>query len=248
VDRGIRFTLARAADALGQCTVEGATLEWGFRESFRTYIEGVAQGGWELEGVTYAYPQFVWAAGSGSIDPEAGTGLVGFGGSIRFTGHDGALDTKLSNARIELAGDTGYVVFDISGTTQAGEPVSQSGVRFAEFAVPQPVDGALVLDEVSATLTDAGAAAFGTYEAGTELDPISATLPTAGECTTAEVVAAPEDGEPIAAGSTAAEPAVAEAAPVWPWIVGGIVLLLVIAAVVAVVVARRRSAHGGTGA
>ena len=37
--------------------------------------------------------------------------------------------------------------------------------------------GAVVLDALPATLTDAGAAAFGTYPAGEELDPVSAVLP-----------------------------------------------------------------------
>ncbi|HEY9306620.1 MAG TPA: HtaA domain-containing protein [Microbacterium sp.] len=247
VDRGIRFTLARAAVAAG-CVVDAASLDWGFKESFRTYIEGIAAGGWELAGVAYEYPGFVWSAGKGAVDAEARTGLVTYGGSIRFTGHQGALDTTLANARVELAGDTGYLVFDVSGTTQAGEPVTAAGIRFAEFSVPdlEVTDDGLVLDALPATLTEAGAAAFGTYAAGEVLDPVSAVLPVAADCAVAPV--AVEEETPVAE-ATEAEAISADqtAAPVWPWAVGGIALALGIGAVVWIVVTRRRATAGGSG-
>ncbi|MFB7882782.1 HtaA domain-containing protein [Microbacterium sp. NPDC056057] len=248
VDRGIRFTLARAATAAG-CFVEAASLNWGFKETFRTYIEGIAAGGWELTDVAYEYPEFVWTAGTGAVDAATRTGLVTYGGSIRFTGHQGALDTTLANARVELAGDTGYLVFDVSGTTQAGEPVTAAGVRFAEFALPdlEVTDDGLVLDALPATLTDAGAAAFGTYPAGDELDPVSAVLPVAGDCA---VAAAPVKAEEVPV-AEAAEAEVLSAdqttAPVWPWALVGIALALGIGAVVWIVVSRRRATAGGNG-
>ncbi|MEV5070470.1 HtaA domain-containing protein [Microbacterium sp. LMI12-1-1.1] len=247
VDRGIRFTLARAAVAAG-CVIDAASLGWGFKESFRTYIEGIAAGGWELADVAYQYPGFVWNAGSGTVDAEDRTGLVTYGGSIRFTGHEGALDTTLANARVELAGDTGYLVFDVSGTTQAGEPVTAAGIRFAEFAVPdlEVTDDGLVLDALPATLTEAGAAAFGTYAAGEELDPVSAVLPVAADCAVAPV--AVEDETPVAeATEVEAISADQTTAPVWPWAVGGIALALGIGAVVWIVVTRRRATAGGSG-
>ncbi|GAA1856573.1 HtaA domain-containing protein [Microbacterium koreense] len=247
VDRGVRFTLARQA-TIGSCVVEDASLNWGFKESFRTYIEGIAAGGWELTEVVYEYPDFVWTGGRGNIDPETQTGLVAYGGTVRFTGHSGALDTTFSDARIELDGDTGYVVFDIVGETQGGDSVDQDDVRFAEFAVPdlELVDGNLVLDALPTTLTDAGAAAFGTYAPGEALDPVSAVVPVEADCgVTAPVV----EEEPVAQ-PEAAEPeatAASESSPVWPWAVGGIALVLVVAAATWIVIARRRSAHGPDG-
>jgi hypothetical protein len=247
VDRGVSFTLTRAAStAEGACVVSGADLRWGYKESFRVYIEGIAAGGWELTDVAYDYPQFVWEGGEGSLAADAGAGLVGFGGSIRFTGHDGALDTTLSDARIELAGDTGYLVFDIAGTTQDGAAVAETGVRLAEFAVPADAvqDGAFVLDAVPAALTAAGSAAFGSYPAGEELDPVSATLPMADGCdapaaapTVAEEAAAaggPEETAMIAADADAP-------APAWPWIAGGAAALVLAAAVILVLARRRRA-------
>ncbi len=245
VDRGVVFTLTRAA-AIGTCAVEDATLSWGFKESFRVYIEGIAAGGWELTDVEYIYPDYVWADGTGSIDPETMTGLVTYGGSIRFTGHDGALDTTLSNARLELAGETGYLVFDVAGQTQDGASVSETGVRFAQFTVPslEVADGAITLAEVPATLTDAGAAAFGTYPSGEALDPISAAIPVTADCVTAVPVAEePTDAAPVTT-EDAASPT--DAASVWPWIAGGVGLLAVIVAA-GVLIARRRGADAGPG-
>ena len=235
-ERGIAFTLARTA-SVGACVVDAATLAWGVKESFRTDIEGIAAGGWELDGVAYDYPDFTWTGGTGSVDAETRTGLVGFGGSIRFTGHDGALDTTLTDARVELAGDRGYVVFDVTGTTQDGAPVAQAGVRLAEFTLPdlEVTDDGLVLGALPATLTDAGATAFGTYPAGEQLDPVSAVLPVSADCDLAAGDAAAvvdDETEPTPAGPEAqsATTAASDATPtVWPWALGGFVVLAALA-------------------
>ncbi len=240
VDRGLAFTLARATAEVGVCTVEGATLHWGYKESFRTYIEGIARGGWTLTDVAYEYPAFVWSNGTGSLDDAAASGLVTYGGSITFTGHDGALNTTLANARVELTGDTGYLVFDVTGTTQAGEAVAQEGVRLAEFALADAAvaDGALTLDAVPTTLTAAGASAFGTYEVGEELDPMSAVIPVDGACgTPAEEESEPE-AEADAAVTAISAPVATEEAPVWPWIVGGLAVVA-LAATGGVLIVRR---------
>lgn len=223
-----------------------ASLEWGFKESFRGYIEGIAAGGWELADIEYAYPAFVWSGGAGSIDVEAGTGLVSYSGSVRFTGHDGALDTTLANARIELAGDTGYVVFDVTGETQGGEAVGAPGVRFVSFDVPAGslAGEALVLEGAATTLTPEGAAAFGTYAEGEEFDALSATIPLPGDCApaAAPAAAAPidDENEAVASAPQVTTTMAAAEAPVWPWIAGGAVALLIAAGVLVVI--RRRNA------
>lgn len=243
VSRGIRFTLARAASVQDACVVEGATLRWGFKETFRNYLEGIAGGAWEVDGIVYDYPEFVWDGGAGSVDAAAGTGLVAFPGTLRFTGHGGVLDTTLSGARVELAGDTGYLVFDVSGTTQSGAPVALEGVRFAEFAVPAGAITAagIELAGVPATLTSAGADAFGTYPAGEEMDPVYAVLPLSGACGD---VAATDAAAPTEAAAAASPEAAlsAQDAPVWPWIAGGAGALVLLAVIAGVVIARRKAA------
>lgn len=246
INSGIVFTLDRSApaSAIGVCLAEGASLNWGFKESFRTYLEGIAAGGWQLTDVAYEYPDFVWTDGSGTLDLDARTGLVSYGGGIEFTGHGGALDTLVSNVRLELAGDVGYLVVDVSGATQSGVEVSEKDVRFAEFPLGEltAADGALTLTDLPATLTDAGAAAFGTYGAGEELDPVSAVIPVPTDCTVAAVPATDGEDEAVAAPAAPIE-ADDTPAPVWPWALGGLVLLAAVAAA-AVVIARRRRAPG----
>ncbi|WP_298039181.1 HtaA domain-containing protein [uncultured Microbacterium sp.] len=229
VDRGLEFTLEReTAAVIGKCTVEGATLNWGYKESFRNYIEGIAHGGWDLEGLEYRYPEFVWGDGTGSYDDETGNGLVDFGGTIVFNGHDGALNTHLSNARVELAGDTGYIVFDITGTTQGGEAVDQKSVRFVEFSMADAVteNGVIALSGAESVLTESGSAAFGTYAAGEAFDPVSFSIPVGEECGIVPV-AEEEASEPEAAAVTTAqiEPISAEAGfPLWAWILIGVLV------------------------
>ncbi|KAB1862793.1 hypothetical protein F6A08_16305 [Microbacterium algeriense] len=228
---------------MGACTVDGASLTWGYKESFRTYIEGIARGGWTLTDVSYEYPAYAWGAGTGSFDDETLTGQISYGGSITFTGHDGALNTTLANARLELAGDTGYIVFDVTGTTQGGDSVDQKGVRLAEFPLGDAAvaDGALSLDALPTTLTEAGAAAFGTYAAGEALDPVSAVIPVNADCGIATEEQVDAEAETTATVTAATEPATAEGAPVWPWIVGGLVVVA-LAATGGVLIARRNRA------
>jgi len=243
VARGIPFTLERAAAAaIGSCAVTEASLSWGFMTTFRNYIEGIGGGGWELEGVEYRYPHYVWPTGTGAIDAAKGAGLVDFGGAIRFTGHDGALDTTLANTRIELAGETGYLVIDVSGTTQSGSAVDAAAVRFATFAVPEGAwdaeTGVLTLSDVPTSLTADGAAAFGSYPEGTALDPLSATIAVDADC-----LAPREETVDIAVAASETPEAAAEAgAPVWPWVAGGIALLVIVAGAWVFAVRRRAGA------
>jgi hypothetical protein len=108
------------------------------------------------------------------------------------------------------------------------------------------VDGAITLDAVPATLTDAGAAAFGTYSSGEELDPLSAVIPVTTDCITAAPAVAdePADAAPVTTEDAASA---TDAAPVWPWIAGGVGLLAVIVAA-GVLVARRRGSDAAPGA
>lgn len=172
------------AAAAETCTVEDATLTWGFKESFRSYISGtIANGEWTVgDGATYETPDFGWSGGTGSL--VDGTGSVAFEGSIRFTGHAGILDTTVANPQLRLEEGEVTLLLDVSGTTQGGLPVDEKSVEFAtleQFTAKQG-DDSVVINQASAVLTAAGAAAFGTYAAGDELDPISATLRVSDQC------------------------------------------------------------------
>jgi hypothetical protein len=198
------------------CIVEDATLTWGFKESFRSYISGtIANGEWEVsDGATYETPDFGFSGGVGDF------GDVAFEGAIRFTGHGGILDTTVANPRITWGADSGTLYLDVSGTTQEGDPVDETAVPFAALTLGAPVasDGGIRFEDVAAILTDEGAAAFGTYESGEALDPLAIQLTVEPGC------ALPEP----------------PTAPTWPIWIAGAAGAALIAAVTAFVVRRRR--------
>ncbi|PPL19087.1 HtaA domain-containing protein, partial [Microterricola pindariensis] len=246
ISKGVVITIPERTVA-GFCPVEGATLDWGFKQSFLAYISsGIANGGWELAGgTTEADGLFHWADGTGSIDQKSGAGLVSYLGSIRFTGHDGALDTTVANPRIELVSETeGYLVLDVTGTTQQGEPINGQALRFGQLTLGA---GSLAVTEtgitgtdIEAVLTDAGAAAFGTYPAGDALDPISFTLPTA-DCAVVAAEAESSEAGPSDKTVTAISADVAEQGVSWiVWVLAAV--LAAALAVIVVLLAKRRRA------
>jgi len=252
--KGVVFELPEVTTlAAGSCLVENATLDWGFKESFRNYIEGIARGGWELaDGATYTYPTFGFTGGKGSYNPEESSGVVSFAGSIRFTGHDGALNTTLTNPQIEFVDDTtAYILLDVSGTTQDGQTIADTAIRFAKLdlgsgTVNQDA-GSVTGADIAAVLTDEGAAAFGTYAAGEELDPVAFTVPLPADCGVAAAPAAEEEAEVTTTDTQAELAAPAASTGDTSWIVWAIVAVFVLLAALALVwllIARRRSASG----
>ena len=167
------------------CTVDGATIDWGFKESFRSYISGtIANGQWTVaDGATYATPDFGFSGGTGTL--EAGTGTIAFPGSIEFTGHGGILDTIVANPQLRFDGsDSGMLLLDVSGMTQEGLPIDEKAVEFAvvDLRSATTTNGTYDLAAAPVTLTSAGAKAFGTYDAGTALDPIAVSFSASQAC------------------------------------------------------------------
>lgn len=166
---------ANPADA---ATTSTATTQWGVKASFVNYIKrGPAQGEIATSGdVSDAPAAFTWVNGKGEVDEAAKTADVQHAGQIHFTGHGGILDTKLSNLRIVLHGETGKVYLDAASNDPDGKPaVDQAGV---EFLALKEVTWNGTSVTAKTTLTKEGAVAFGGfYEEGKELDPISVQLP-----------------------------------------------------------------------
>ncbi|WP_209559921.1 HtaA domain-containing protein [Frigoribacterium sp. PvP032] len=166
--------------------VSGATLSWGVKESYRSYITGpIAKGAVSLDGVTTTSGgAYAWSGGSGSVNTEAGRGSVAWGGGVHFTGHGGTLDMTISAPRVQLvSGSQARLVVDMTSKPMAGgAAVTTKGLALANLALGQgsrtATDGTLGWSGVPATLTAAGAVAFGEfYDAGEALDPVSFSLP-----------------------------------------------------------------------
>ncbi|MFD1859269.1 LPXTG cell wall anchor domain-containing protein [Aeromicrobium camelliae] len=182
-------SVATAAPTQG--TVSGATLSWGIKASFRSYVTGpIAHGSASLLGTTTG--TYVWSGGTGDAAADGSTADVSFGvgNGVHFRGHAmngvDALDLAFTNPRVQVtSASTADLYLDVhgrefAGTTTVGEEFSLSGVHFATVALPSATveSGTITWANASATLTEAGAQAFGGfYPAGTALDPLTLTLP-----------------------------------------------------------------------
>ncbi len=243
VDRGVVLTIAGSEMmttmmAGGSCDVTDATLTWGFKEAFRSYVSGaIAHGEWSVaDGASYETPSFSWSDGTGNHDPESGQGSLSFTGSVNFTGHGGVLNTTVSNPQLRFdGGDTATLLLDVTGDTRDGVAVNALEVEFATIDLSgvqlASADGEYEITSAPAVLTAEGSSAFGTYEAGAELDPITVTWSTDPAC----AGPAPVDE---------AEGVVSDSSEGPGWLLWAIIAaaLVALAVVVWIVVARRRSA------
>ncbi len=247
-----------AASSPPACDITDATITWGFKESFRSYISGsIAKGAWEpFGGVGYETPAFTWTGGTGSYDPATGAGSIAFPGGIRFTGHGGLLDSTVQNATLELAPAAGRVLVDLAGVSMesalAGDDtvVTTPQVPLVTLdlaGLESTVSGdalTLAATDAATAITDEGYAAFGNYETGTAFDPLSFTA--SGVCAAATPTAEPSpvvDASPAAdaaevgddeSGSSGALPVALIAA------IGGALVATVGGTTAAIVAARRK--------
>ncbi|MFF9295455.1 HtaA domain-containing protein [Streptomyces althioticus] len=174
-------TATQSTEPATQGEITDGTLDWGVKQSFRAYVTGpVAKGTITAsDGATQAFGNgaFTFSDATGAYDTEAGTLKAAFKGAVTFEGHehDGAhsLDLTLSDLRVNLTEGKGTLSADVD---DLGE-ISQD-VVLADLSAPSPTltakDDVITLDKVTATLTEAGAKAFGGfYAAGAALDPVS---------------------------------------------------------------------------
>lgn len=254
VDRGVVIDVAAPAEIVG-CPLTEGRLDWGFKESFRAYVSGsIANGDWSTRGnASYATPQFTWAQGAGVMAEDGSKGDLGFTGTVEFTGHDGALDTTLSDPVVTFGGDdTAVLSLDYAGTTMddamagEGSRETKADVPFADLdldAGTRTVDGGqITIADVPATLTVAGSAAFPNYETGAALDPVTLTWTAATDCE--PTTAAPAEPADEAAAAVA-DVAGADALPAWTGWIGGAVLGALLASAATVLLMRRRTPGAG---
>jgi hypothetical protein len=211
------------------CSITDATLTWGFKDSFRAYIDGgIANGEWTTDGgASYQTPVFTWAGGTGSYDPTTGVAEIDFAGSVRFTGHGGVLDTTIADPSVRLDGATGALLLDVSGPTMDGTPTDLQDVEFVALPSVDVVgDDAVRTVEAPTELTEDGATAFPNYPAGEAFDPVSISMTVGKDC----------------AVLTSDAPAAEDGPDFWPLVAGlsGLGALAALAGGVGVFVATRR--------
>jgi hypothetical protein len=184
---GATFDLTEAA-AAQVCQIADATLAWGVKESFRSYVSGsIAHGDWTTNGnATYKTPAFTWSKGTGTTEGQDAA-TIDFTGGVVFTGHDGALDTRLSNPQVRiLDAKTALLLVDFeSNARDSAESGDTKRDKFEDLefarldlsaATPGGGEGVSAWRKIPATLTAQGAKAFSTYAEGDPLDPIDLTF------------------------------------------------------------------------
>ncbi|WP_233290267.1 HtaA domain-containing protein [Kitasatospora sp. MBT66] len=212
--------------------VSGGRLDWGIKQSFLTYVTGpIAQGTWALTGgaATVSGSGFRFHSATGSYDPANGALTAAFSGGVRFTGHqeNGANALDLSIGRLTFraaAGGAAGLYADVSSKSrETGQVSNASQAKLAELSLAgvdlRGAAGTLTLSNVPATLTDAGAKAFGGfYTAGTALDPVSLSvnLPAAQAAPTATAPASPTAAAPSASAPAPVPSTTAPTAPTVP--------------------------------
>lgn len=253
-------TVAHAEDptpgspVAGACEITDGTMSWGLLERWRAYISGViAKGNYEpIAPASYEVPNFNWSNPTGSVDADTGAGEISFEGGVHFTGHNGALDTSITNPTIAVAADgSAQIRVDVNSLGRDGAPDTvDTQVPLAELGVIGPIDtaaGSFAVEGAPSTLTEAGSAVF-TYEAGQEMDPI--TFAFSFDCVTAaeEDDAVTEEPEEAIVATPISAPVAESSVPWVPIIIGGVVVIVAAVVVGAVVASRKKKAAGaGTG-
>ncbi|MCX4810618.1 HtaA domain-containing protein [Streptomyces sp. NBC_01239] len=175
-------------------------LTWGVKESFRSYVVGsVAKGKITTSGgATQAAGNgvFTFTGATGNYDTDADTLTAAFDGAVNFKGHEDngtyGLDLTFTDLKATLDGGTGKLTADVTSLGEKSEDVVLADLKAASADVTAK-DDVITLDDVTTTLTAAGAKAFGGfYQSGAELDPLDlsvaltadATLPTDGASST----------------------------------------------------------------
>lgn len=152
--------------------LQDAAVDWGVRRTFREYVTGsIAKGRWTLgDGAQDGGALFRFPKGKGTYDAKKRTLDADFAGSVRFTGTQ--LDLTLSEISVRVKGGKGTLAADVASEGRApGESVPLVTFAAGDFT---PKNGLAALTEAPATLTEAGAKAFGSmYKAGTVMDPVS---------------------------------------------------------------------------
>lgn len=238
VNRGVTLKIGEQ-DLAGQCKVDGANLSWGFKESFRSYIQStIANGNWTTaNGASYQTPNFAWSQGSGAINPSTKAGLVKFTGSVNFTGHDGVLNTTVANPQIQLVDDrTAFLLLDVSGATMDGAMIDNKASSFVKLdlgAVSTSFDGGTMkVTAAPSALTPAGHIAFPNYESGAAFDPVSFSFPVPADCGKPTEAKTPVVAPPVNSldGGSAAQPG-----DLW-WLLWAIPVAIIAAALVLLLV------------
>ncbi|MFE7551510.1 HtaA domain-containing protein, partial [Streptomyces gardneri] len=200
---------ASAADAAPPMALSDGTLDWGIKQSFRTYLaQPFAHGRTTLEGgakQASGNGVFTFVDGTGTYDTGTHATANSFKGGVRFEAHSGALDIRISDVRLTTKGSaapTGEILADVvtkekDGTVSTRDDIAFAALDMSGVRPSQGAGGAMVFKDIPAKLTEDGAAAFGGfYKEGDELDAATLTVKAGARPTTAPPTTEPPTTPP----------------------------------------------------
>lgn len=174
-------SLLAPVSAVAASSFGSGHLDWGVKASYRAYIVGpIAHGSYtpgdgaeKLGDGRIRFPLL-----GGSYDDATGTGEFTIGGSVRFQGHEGTLDTTFSNICVRLSGGSvGTLYANVTGKDRStGALERRYGAALGDLSgVPAPtvVGQTSNWPSIAVTLSGSGVSAFDQYSAGEELDPLA---------------------------------------------------------------------------
>ncbi|MCI7456263.1 MAG: HtaA domain-containing protein [Actinomyces urogenitalis] len=157
--------------------------------------------GWTMDGVTFsgeatgADGAFLFpVAATGSTLDASGNGTLATTGSVRFTGHGGALDLTLSNLKVTVSGTTGTITADYSSKDMTDASKTNTGqgaviATLADVTVSSQTTDGLTTWTISSPTVAFGADAptvFGpNYKVGQAVDAMTLTVGTSASGATA---------------------------------------------------------------
>ncbi|MCM2428767.1 HtaA domain-containing protein [Streptomyces sp. RKAG337] len=159
--------------------LDGGTLDWGVKESFRNYVTGMAAGTIETAGgaTKNADGTFRFGGAKGSYDTATHAVSVGFDGSVRFTSKLHGFDIELADLKIDTVGTTGTLTADVTSAGATADDVKFASLDLSAVRPGGGADGSMSFAGIPAALTADGSKAFnGMYKAGDKLDAASLTV------------------------------------------------------------------------
>ncbi|MGQ0680131.1 MAG: HtaA domain-containing protein [Actinomycetota bacterium] len=182
--------------------VTGGKVDWGIKASLRNYIVGpIARGAVQAGDGASGTGPFQFPVKGATADPAVPSASVKMGGSVRFTGHEGKLDLKMSDFSISISGSQGTLSATINTLSSGVDPFNPSpppapaptpspkvftGIVLANLSLGPPVvsENTIAWVDVAVSLTPAGVEPFGGfYSPGEILDPMTISLSLAAPAT-----------------------------------------------------------------
>ncbi|MEV7283647.1 HtaA domain-containing protein [Streptomyces sp. NPDC093252] len=155
---------AAAPAAAAGVPLTGYELTWGIKESYRTYVVGMAAGSFTPSGGAAQAADngvFTFTDGSGTYDPATHTVDLGFKGALKIASVRHGFETTLSDVRFDSA--AGEITADVTS-----KGVTSDDVPLAEVTVSR------TMKDMATTLTQQAADIFGSASyAGAAGDPLT---------------------------------------------------------------------------